>query len=282
VSRLLVLVVIFMSAPLSFSQTLDQLAEYVVFLYRVGPKLTVDGKPLLKDNKPEAELKFGTGFLVSPDNKTMVLVTAEHVSAIMKSDFRVTVHGQNDTPIDMSSEEITGAKNVNWVTHGREDVAVAVLHPDVKISMTLKGRFMPGQQVSLDSKAPSRERPLTALGFPLAIVSAEYFSPISRDSKPASGLVTLKRSDTGTMATFFLLDNPSIEGFSGAPLFQTSAPYPSSGGMLVMPETPGPGRGVSVCVGVIHGTISDNTGGKMAAVTPSQYVRETIDKAMSH
>ena len=279
--KLFVCVALFVSAQTSLSQTIDRLAESVVFLYRVGPILSPDGKPVLKDGKPENKVEFGTGFLVATDGRALILVTAEHVSAMLKSNFRATIHGQNDTPQDMSSEELTGTKDVKWVTHGTEDVAVVVLHPSNTVLEILKGHFLPSAQVSADDKAPWRERPLTTLGFPLAIISPQHISAISRDSKPASGLVTINRPDKHTPATFFLLDNPSIEGFSGAPVFQTSAPFSTSGGAMVMPEVPGPGHGVSLCVGVVHGTISDNTGGKMAAVTPAIYVGKTIEKALS-
>lgn len=33
------------------------------------------------------------------------------------------------------------------------------------------------------------------------------------------------------------------------------------------------------CVGLVHGTVSDNTGGKMAAVVPSFFILQTLRKA---
>jgi hypothetical protein len=256
----------------SFSQTMDQFSVAVVFLYRT------EQHPVVKDGKQLTELqaKFGTGFFFTPDGSTMILVTAEHVTSDMKTDFHAVVRGENDTPVDMSSEDLTGTKSVTWVSHGKEDVAVTVLHPSKDVMPKLMGRFIPKNLISSDVTAPSRDRPLTTLGFPLALGVTEHFSPISRESKPASGLITLPRFDTKKPATFFLLSDPSIAGFSGAPLLLTAAPYSTPDGKMVFPASNTP----PLCVGIVHGTINDDTGGKMAAITPSIYILETIDKAM--
>jgi hypothetical protein len=244
-----------------FGQSIEQFSGTVVFLRTLQNQ------------------SYATGFLVTPDERTMVLVTAEHVALLMKSAFRATIRGENDTPIDLSSEELTGSKTVNWVAHGTEDIAVTVLHPSSDVISKLQHHFMVAKAIDSGHDAPSRERLLTTVGFPLALgVNNGHFSPISRDSKPASGLVTLPRFDTHTLATFYLLDSPSIGGFSGAPVFLFPFPYGKSSGALAFP-IPGAPTSEPRCIGLIHGTISDDTGGKMAAVTPSVYIVETIAKA---
>jgi hypothetical protein len=210
----------------------------------------------------------------------MFLVTAEHVSLILKSDFRATLRGGNDTPFDVSSEELIGASDVVWVSHGREDVAVTAMHPKENVLAKLAGRFLLKATVSADSAAPSRERPLTTFGFPLALGVQEHFSPITRDSLPASGLITFPRFDTHAPATFYLLDNPSVAGFSGAPVFLIPKPFTNSSGGMSFPDMDPKFHNTIQCVGIVHGTISDDTGGKMSAVTPSKYIVETIDKAL--
>jgi hypothetical protein len=265
----------------SLSQTIDQLSVGVVFLYRTEQHpVTKDGKPVIERGKQlmESQTKYGTGFFVTPDSSTMVLVTAEHVATDLESDFHTVLRVGNDTPLEMSSEELTGMKSVTWIAHGKADVAVAILHPTKDNAVKLAGHFMPKSQVSSDNAAPSRDRLLTTLGFPLALGVAEHFSPISRESKPVSGLLSLKRFDTHTPATFFLLGDPSIAGFSGAPVLLLSAPYSVPGQGMVFPAQGTP----TLCVGIVHGTINDDTGGKIAAVTPSIYILETIDKAMGH
>lgn len=270
-----------LSAMPSLSQTLDQFAGSSVFLYRTNPNPVLkNGKPVIQNGKKVFETKYGTGFLVTVDDNNLFLVTAEHVAKDIKSDFHVIVRGDNDTPIDMPSEELTGTKNVTWIAHGVEDVAVLRLHPGKDIFAKLTGHFMQTLLISSDSKSPGRERTLVVLGFPLTLGAAGHFSPISRESKPSSGLITLPRFDTKKLAIFFLLSDPSIAGFSGAPVLLTAAPYTLPSGAMVFPETGGPTRPSTHCVGIVHGTISDETGGKMAAITPSMYILETIDKAM--
>jgi hypothetical protein len=69
----------------------------------------------------------------------------------------------------------------------------------------------------------------------------------------------------------FLLQDPSIGGFSGAPVFDLPGIRLSGSAMVAH-------QGVA-CFGITHGTLSDDTGGKLAAVTPSSAVIELIDKA---
>jgi hypothetical protein len=242
----------------SLSQTLDQLSAGVVFLYKTEEHPVIkDGKPVVEDGKQRTEYqtKYGTGFFVTPDNNTMVLVTAEHVATDMTSDFHAVLRVGNDTPLEMSSEELTGVKNITWVTHEKEDVAVVILHPNKENAAKLAGHFIPKSQISSDNTAPSRDRPLTTLGFPLMLGAIEHFSPISRESKPASGLITLARFDTQKPATFFLLGDPSIAGFSGAPVLLLAAAYTVPGQGLVVPTLNTP----ALCVGIVHGTINDDT-----------------------
>lgn len=268
----------------SLSQTIDTFSGAVVLLHKMKPQPVIkNGKPVVKNGKAVMEPKpeGATGFFVTPDNEMMILVTAEHVATEMKSDFRATIRDENDTPFDMSSEDLTGTKAVIWVSHSKEDVAVTILHPAKAALSKLTGRFIPRKFIFSDDKPPGRERTLTTLGFPLMLGATEHFSPISRESKAVSGLITLARADTHTPATFFLLDNPSIAGFSGAPVLLFPTPYAIPGGMMA-PEVGGPNGAIAQCVGIVHGTINDDTGGKMAAITPSIYILETIDKALKH
>jgi len=199
--RCSILVASVLWAALSFSQAMDQFSEAVVFVYRAEQHSVVkDGKQLM-----ETQIKYDTGFLVTPDNNTMLLVTADHVSADVKSDFRAIVRGDGDSAIEMSSEELTGTKNVVWISHEKEDVAVTILHPSNNVRSKLAGRSMLTNLISSDVNAPSRDRPLTTLGFPLTLGANGHFSPVSRESKPSSGLITLPRFDTHTPATFSCL-----------------------------------------------------------------------------
>ena len=83
----------------------------------------------------------------------------------------------------------------------------------------MQGRFLPFNMLLKDLKAPQRERPLVVMGFPLALGAHGHFSPITSESKAASGLVQIRINKFDPEQTFFLLDKPSIGGFSGSPVF---------------------------------------------------------------
>ena len=178
---------------------MDKLAVTVVFLHQTQP----NGR-------------FGTGFFVTPDGKNMFLVTAEHVSSVLQGSFRATLSGINDTPVEVSSEDLTGAKNVTWISNGKEDVAVAWLHPSGIASAMLNGRFLGSASISSDSTAPSRDRTLTTLGFPLALGVYEHFSPITRSRSPPVGSLRCPGLIHTLSPRFFSWTAPQLEA-SAAP-----------------------------------------------------------------
>ena len=63
-------------------------------------------------------------------------------------------------------------------------------------------------------------------------------------------------------------------------MFLIPKPFANSSGGMSYPDMDPKWHNTIQCVGIIHGTISDDTGGKMAAVTPSRYILETIEKAL--
>ena len=262
------------------AQILDKIYSTVVYLQREiiqttnigGKSYEIYLKPIgKKELIPHTKKILGTGFLVS-DGDFLFLVTAQHVASQMSRDSLAVLRTSEDRPITFTLAKLSGASGkLSWVQHEKADVAVLLLHPGSEIMPHLKEHFLPKKMVSATLEAPPRERPLTTIGFPLGLGVQERFSPISRESKPASGLLTIPRFDTKQTSIFYLLDNPSIGGFSGAPIFEMPGAHSSQGGLVI--------GGRLACVGLIHGTISDDTGGKLGAVVPSAFIVETIDKA---
>ena len=79
--------------------------------------------------------------------------------------------------------------------------------------------------------------------------------------------MTLPRADTGNLSDFFCLENPSVGGYSGCPVFDLG--YSTNGLMTMTKEK-------TWCHGIMHGTMSDNTGGKIALVTPAFYLKDIM------
>jgi hypothetical protein len=161
-----------------------------------------------------------------------------------------------------------------WQVNSDADVAVLPLKLNEKTLPLMQGRFLKLDSLGTEEVAPQRERTVTVMGFPLALGTTGRFSPITSEAKPASGLLRIPRFDTKKEATFFMLDKPSIGGFSGAPVYLLPGPL-SSGGALVFQDVSVPPS----IVGLVHGTMGDNTGGKLAAIVPAKFIRDTILEA---
>lgn len=88
----------------------------------------------------------------------------------------------------------------------------------------------------------------------------EHFSPLIFTGYLSSGLITQQRADTKTKCNLFYLNVPSIEGCSGSGVyFSVKKAIYMAGKATLM-------------IGIVHGTQSDSTGGKLAVITPSYYI----------
>jgi len=224
---------------------------------------------------------YGTGFFVALELPGLVateqpyLVTASHVAQHLTRNSTVTFRAPGDVPVSLLLKDlISGDDELSWQVHDEADVAVLKLMLDDSTLQVMQGRFLKFNSIAADESAPRRERPVMVMGFPLALGTIGRFSPVTSEAKPASGLLRVPRGDTKKEATFFVLDKPSIGGFSGAPVFQMPGPF-ASDGALVFQELPAR----TIVVGLVHGTMSDNTGGKLALIIPSKFIRDTILQA---
>jgi len=220
--------------------------------------------------KPKIEIVAGTGFFVT--NETgLYLVTAAHVAKEIRRNAMATLRGERDKPVTLPVGDLSpGSDDLQWLFHREADVAVLSLSPSRTVVETyLQGRFLPFSLLVPEKAAPPRDIPLTVIGFPLGLGATEYFSPLTLQTRASSGLLSLSRADTGQRTAFFVTENPAIGGYSGAPVFDVSIYQ-----MGTMVTT----GGGTKCYGLMHGTISDNTGGKLAAVVPSFFIIETINQ----
>lgn len=90
-------------------------------------------------------------------------------------------------------------------------------------------------------------------------------------SSAASDYVTSKTArNPKVSSTYFLLENPSIQGYSGGPVFDMG--YETLGGGSA---TASSGKG-TICYGIITEKLHDDTGGKLGGVVPSFYLYELL------
>ena len=258
------------------SQELSDVFPAVVFLQ--GNKIRhekLDGKdveiwvkdPTKVSPEPLKVPSSGSGFIVLHDSR-LFLVTAQHVVADIPLDPMATLRGPNDDPLTFALSEIAAEKPIRWTHHTEADVAVLPLTPPKAFRAVIKAVTF--EQLATQDTAPGMDLFLTTVGFPLQLGVTGKFSPIVKVSHPASAFFRYPRFDNKRETTFFILADPSVAGFSGAPVFKLPSVHV---GVIASSQ------GVFECVGMVHGTLNDPTGGKFAAIVPARFVAETVSMA---
>ena len=132
----------------------------------------------------------------------------------------------------------------------------------------LNGRkFLPMDHFNLKQESVSRNFELTCIGFPRGLGTEGLFSPFTFRSFASSGFFRYPRFDTKQECIFFCLENPSVGGYSGGPILNLG--YSTNGVFEIKKEK-------TLCLGIMHGTMCDDTGGKIAMVTPAFYLKDII------
>ena len=219
---------------------------------------------LVMGTLPDGKPSVGTAFFLASE-KMLSLITAGHVADTLAPNSQVTVRASEDKPRSFALSDLTGeAGPLKWHRSPDADLAILILQPRPAIGSYLQGHFAPISLLTYEEIAPPRDAVLTVLGFPLALGVRESFSPISRETKAASGLLTIPQ--TGRTTRYFLTQDPSIGGFSGAPLFDLKVP------IWTPPRSIQIRGGGPQIVGVAVATISDDTGGRLGLIVPAFYV----------
>lgn len=250
----------------------DQVTNSVVYLEGEKAKLeSIDGKTyeigIRRPGSGEFQLLtervYGTGFFVKRGD-SLFLVTAGHVARDLALSLRVRLIASDTSG---NSKPCSLDNKVKWIFSEKADVAVSRVHDALFISdfshSALDIRFL-ADTITF----PVPELPLAIIGFPLGLGVQNKFSPLRKETYASSGLIDLPRADTKQIATFFVLQDPSIGGYSGAPVFIIET---YRFGNTIMK-----GFDTNSCIGIIHSTIYDATGGKLGLVTPAKYVYELI------
>ncbi|MFC2078632.1 serine protease [Candidatus Bipolaricaulota bacterium] len=208
------------------------------------------------------EEEVGTGLFVNKGDD-LFIITASHVAQPSNTNTYLIVSDLQGAPAQALLSQFSG--NAAWRHHPVADIATIRIAQTAQNQALLQHRFFPYDHMDIGRASPSRDIQLTVLGFPLGLGASGYFSPLSFRTYAASSLITFNRADTKTPCNFFVLENPSIGGYSGGAIFDLG--YMITGLMTQKKEK-------TLCHGFMHGTLSDDTGGKLAAVTPASYLDE--------
>ncbi len=216
------------------------------------------------------QLSVGTGmFVSSPADENQVrgwIVTASHVAKDTNQFTQIVIATKDGKAQSLPLS--TFGKTSNWMHHPIADISVLPIFFTDLNTQFMENRFFPYDHFNLDRVPVSRDYELTSIGFPHGLGIDGSFSPFTFRSYASSGFVTLKRADADNMAEFFCLENPSVGGYSGCPVFDLG--YSTNGVMEITKER-------TWCHGIMHGTMSDTTGGKIALVTPAFYLKDLIE-----
>jgi hypothetical protein len=206
----------------------------------------------------------GTGVFVAKAND-LYLITATHVAITTNKTTSVVISDAqgNATSILLANFN----KGLVWKHHPVADISALPIQMNSTIQPHLINRFLTVDHFQTQRMPVSRDIELTSVGFPNGLGAQGMFSPLTYRSYASSTLISLNRADTNTPCEFFLLENPSVGGYSGGPIFDLGIMI--VGGMTTTKEK-------TYCLGLMHGTISDQTGGKLAAVTPAHYLHGFI------
>jgi hypothetical protein len=249
--------VVYLSGDFIKTEKLDGKKDYEIYFKDSSGKI----HPLLNSAS-------GTGFFVGYQN-FLYLVTAQHVAEKLKLNAKLTFNNKNNIPETILLYDIQNGDSLVWYFHDHADVAVLPIHPSSQLNY-YRDYTVFDIDTFIDSlMSPKRSDEVISFGFPLSLGVEKNFSPISMSSKTSSSIIDLKRFDRAKISSFFLLDAPSIPGLSGGPVF--SLPSWNSKNLA--------DTALKVIAGLVHGVISDNTGGKFAAIVPSKFIIETIKKS---
>ena len=217
----------------------------------------------IRTPKPNGTVSVGTGSFIIKGDKTFLL-TAAHVSNTTDNN-TILAFGKNQSNcVVVPLRDLSNG--TSWIIHPIADMAIFELNILNHIAL-FQDRFFPCDHIN-DSNVPaSRDDELTVIGFPHGLGVQGKFSPLSFRSYASSAFLTLNRADAGTPSDFFCLENPSVGGYSGGPVFDLG--YEKMGCATATKEK-------TVLHGIVHGTMSDDTGGKIALITPLFYLKDLL------
>lgn len=261
----------------AYAVSIDILSKTPVFLSQ-QTQLTQnkDGKlvdvfyriPNTEKIEPWLITQYGTGFLIKYHDRDY-LVTAKHVAKFLSSNGNVTLNLPNNKSINISflwlsqQELIKGAQ---WFYHPKADVA---LYP-----MVFQGAV---DQLSIDTQDeilfPKKDFEVELLksayivGFPMGYGVQERLSPIAKEAKIASRVISINDPNVSPDLRFILLDQALAQGYSGSPVFYIEDIM--SGSIKVEEKLH--------LIGIVSEASSDQTGGKISLIVPTSYIWDILE-----
>jgi len=241
----------------SFAQTADSIWD---------EERLSDATVCLLQPVSDSTRKVGSGTIMR-NGTSYFLLTATHVAMTTTNATLLVLRLDGDTPRMVDLTRVVDGGVLNWLHHAVADISLIRLAPkDSDVKDRVAKVAFPFSQVYYRHDLPGRDVDLTFLGYSVIDLNVKHFSPLVFSAHRSSGLLTQPRADTHTPCDFFFLDVPGIGGCSGSGVFSS------------VEKKVYVGCGATRMEGIVHGTMSDITGGKMAVVTPAPYIADFFRK----
>ena len=265
---------------LSIGQTVDEMGKTVVYLNKQVIKTeNVNGRiveiwmrnPIDNKFEPIIENRTGTGFIIKHNNRNY-LVTAKHVSDFMDSNATIILNDINRKKIEIKFQtlkEFDVIKGARWFSHPIADISLhPIVYPQKPDLLTISTIDISKKYIKL--KLLSN---VYILGFPLGLGLHETISPIAKKAQLASNITSLDIPNLNPNLKFYLIDQAIAQGYSGSPVYYAEE-MPS--GISVGKRVVTAGEAISL-IGIVSGSLSDMTGGKISLVVPISYLWDILE-----
>jgi hypothetical protein len=205
----------------------------------------------------------GTGFLVTTKDQYF-LVTAKHVADALKIETTdIFFRDSSKTAISFKLQGFLKKPLVSGFNENSDFFILKLETTDMKKLDMLKKSSLNFDVFANDRKSIDRKIDVLVMGYPL--FDFEHFTPITFKSYFSSSLINVKFESMPKPFLCYLLENPSMAGFSGGPVFV---------GVKDRASTP---LTKTLIVGIVTGTKYDNTGGKFAIITPAFHLIDLLN-----
>jgi len=205
----------------------------------------------------------GTGFLLTTDNQYF-LITAKHVADSLNiGTTEIFFCDSNKVAIKYKIKDFI-SKQINSGYNNQSDFFILKLeHFDLNSFMILRKSSLDINILANDRNSIDRKIDVLVMGYP--VYDLENFSPITFKSYFSSALMNIPIKNIPKPCHCYLLENPSMVGFSGAPVFIGVKDRAST----MLEKT--------LITGIITGTTYDVTGGKFSIITPAFHLLDLIN-----
>lgn len=178
----------------------------------------------------------------------------------------VYIAGKSNNVIQITLNQLKTSDSI--VSHPSADICVIAIDLATFLRINASVNIYPVAAIDVAKiQNISRDEELTSIGFPNGFGIGTAFEPFTFRSYPASSIVkNISGLDGRYVSDVIFLENASCGGYSGCPVIDMG--YMVKGLMIQTSKT--------YIYGVMHGTLSDDTGGKMAVVTPAYYILDII------